>query len=247
MSYLSIQQASRVSGRDDLSRLNFTLSIQPTRPFDLIMQRVDHVHQLFQFLSAGDASSCSGVLQAMEESGESVASRCEAIASAFHLIGEVWESGDVAVYREHVASQIGQRLIHEMLANLDFAPSDAPVAVGCAPEKDPYVLPTTMVELVLRDLGWQASSLGAGLPLDQLRLAIDHYQPKIAWVSVSYTESPADAQRALAELQTHCRERSTHLVCGGRALPGEIRATTGLACLENLPQLVEFARGVCEA
>ena len=112
-------------------------------------------------------------------------------------------------------------------------------------ELDPYVLPTTMVELVLRDLGWQASSLGAGLPLDQLRLAIDHYQPKIAWVSVSYTESPAEAQRALVELQMHCRKRSTHLVCGGRALPDEVRSTKGLNCLDNLSQLVELAHTLC--
>ena len=113
-------------------------------------------------------------------------------------------------------------------------------AIGCTPEGDPYTLPTCMVELVLRDAGWNAHSLGTNLPLSELVPAIDHYKPRICWVSASYTESPRRLRDQLLQLVDAGRSRNADVVCGGRALSGDLRDDPAIRCLDSLQELQRF-------
>lgn len=68
-------------------------------------------------------------------------------------------------------------------------PAEAPLAVGGTLECDPYRRPTAMIEIVLRERGWQATSLGTQLPAATLAEAVRDNRPRLLWVSVSCIES----------------------------------------------------------
>lgn len=193
----------------------------------------------YERLVDGDERACRDlVYRHREDQGASVLRICEALTEAFHRIGEAWECSEVEVYREHIASQIAYRLLLDLGSLMSIADQEAPAAIGCAPDCDPYVLPTCMVELVLRDLGWRAQSLGTNLPLEMLAPAIDDIQPRLCWVSVSYIDSMARMREQLSLLGGIGCSKGVKVVCGGRALSDEVKhGHTGITFLTELREL----------
>ena len=194
--------------------------------------------KLFDKLIDGDEEGCRGlVAEFLTEGGTSVVSICEVVTEAFYKVGDAWECDQISIYREHIASQIGYRLLQDVRSSLASPDEDAPVAIGCTPERDPYSLPTCMVELVLRDAGWNAHALGTNLPLTELIPAIDHYKPRLCWVSASYTESPNRLRDQLLNLLEAGRIRNANVVCGGRAIPEDILKDSSVCYLGSLREL----------
>jgi methanogenic corrinoid protein MtbC1 len=120
-------------------------------------------------------------------------------------------------------------------------PATAPTAIGGAPEGDPYQLPTALVELSLREVGWNATSLGSHLPINSFLRAIDDQAPQLVWLSVSAIGDEATfiaEQRRVAEALSD----NVPLLVGGRALTDEIRPKLRYtAYCDSLRNLVELA------
>lgn len=180
--------------------------------------------QIYQHLIAGEEQECRQFLNEWQcDTSVSMMSLCEELTSAFHSIGDAWECSDISVYREHIATQIGHRLLLHLRDRLPPTPANAPKAIGCSPELDPYTLPSMMVEIAMRELGWNATSLGSDLPLEMLAPAIEEIQPDICWVSVSYVKCVERLRHQLQYLGEKARAAGTLIVCGGQALDDEIR------------------------
>ena len=193
---------------------------------------------LFERLAKGDESGCRKLVSRLRnKDGVSVLSLCEAMTEAFYRVGDAWECAEISIYREHIASQIGLRVLQDVRSSLTPSGAGAPVAIGCTPERDPYTLPTSMVELVLRDSGWQTVSLGTNLPLRELTLAMDFYRPQLCWVSASYTESPRTLQQQLLSLGVAGRSRGVEVICGGRAVPDDVRTCSKIEFIGRLRDL----------
>lgn len=191
-------------------------------------------------LAEGDENQCRRILRSVAEQLGSPARAVELlITDAMHRFGEAWEKAHLDVYQERHGCEICLRLIHEVRAELPRP--TGPVAIGGAPEHDPYQLPTNLVELTLREAGWQAHSLGANLPIDSFKKAAEHYQPSLIWMSVSVVDGESnfvDRFNAFADwLPDHCV-----LIVGGRALKDDLRPRLRYtAHCDNLLQLTELA------
>ncbi len=195
----------------------------------------------YQRLVDGDEQACHDLVLRLRGEGASILRLCEALTEAFYEIGNAWESSRIHVYTEHVASQIGYRVLMKMRSLCSEQP-DGPVALGCTPERDPYTLPTLMVEIVLRELGWYARSIGPNLPLEMLVPALDQIRPRLCWVSVSHVESVARMRDQLSLLGETGRQRDISVICGGRALNDELKDPDwGVTFLEDLRELSRFA------
>ena len=108
-------------------------------------------NEIYQHLVAGDEAACRRYIDRIRsKDGVSVLTVCEQLTEAFHSIGDAWACSEISVYREHVASHIGCRLLLDLSSSLPAVSETAPKAIGCTPESDPYSLPTLMVELVMR-------------------------------------------------------------------------------------------------
>jgi excisionase family DNA binding protein len=166
----------------------------------------------------------------------------ELVCPTFQAIGELWECGDIEVYRERRACRICIRLLHELRSLLTPPLTTGPLAMGGTPHGDIYEIPTSMVELVLRQNGWQATSLGSSLPFATLAAAINENRPRLFWLSVSFVADETQFLTDYAKLYEVAADK-TALVVGGRALGPELRTRMQYAAYcDNLQHLEAFIK-----
>src|SRR5581483_1055409 len=99
-----------------------------------------------------------------------------------------------------------------------------PVAVGAAPEGDPYVLPSLLAQFVLLDAGWEAVNLGPNTPLTSLARAARELRPRLLWVSASHLRDGEEFVRAYRDLYQAAERQGVAVAVGGRALAGDVRS-----------------------
>lgn len=198
--------------------------------------------QVRNALIVGDEDQCRRIVFDLYLAGQSACDICDRVlAAAFHDIGDRWECGEIFVYRERRGCEIALKTLHDMRLAIRTPPADAPVAIGGALEHDPYRLPTTMIEIALREAGWRASSYGTLLPAGTLGEAVRENRPQLLWVSVSSIESVPQFLDEYARLYETAAELGTAVAVGGRALSEEIRQKMDYsAYCDTLRHLVTF-------
>ena len=98
-----------------------------------------------------------------------------------------------------------------------------------------------MVELVLRDAGWRAISLGENLPLSSLAMAIDRHRPSIVWLSCSYLPNVERFVEQYNKLYDKFHSR-VQFALGGQALNPEIQAQVKFDLMgTKMQDVYEFA------
>lgn len=202
--------------------------------------------QLRNALLAGDEEQSRRIIFDLYLSGLAVTEICDrAVAGAFHDIGHGWECGQVMVYRERRACEIAFKVLHELRRAMPAPSTGSPIAIGGTIEGDPYCLPTMMVELALREIGWKAMSLGTMLPVTTLVEAVRENQPQLLWISVSTIPSVPEFLDEYARLQDVASRLGTAIAVGGRALTTDIRQQmTYSAYCDTLRHLVTFANSM---
>jgi excisionase family DNA binding protein len=198
--------------------------------------------QVRDALLAGDEDQCRRIVFDLYLSGQSAAEICDRVlAAAFHDIGDRWACGEILVYHERRGCEIAIKALYDLRQAIRSPTADAPVALGGAPEHDPYRLPTTMVEIALRECGWRACSYGTLLPAATLGEAVRENRPQLLWVSVSFIESVPQFLEEYARLYETAAEMGTAVAVGGRALTEEIRQQMVYsAYCDTLRHLVTF-------
>lgn len=196
-------------------------------------------HRLVQALAEGDEATVRAAVLRLYLEGMPAAEVCDQhLAAAFHELGERWQHGRLEVYEERRGVEICQRVLHELRQAVPAAPEGAPRAAGGTLEGDWYGLPTAMVEIALREVGWNARSLGSSHPVETLEAALREEEPRLFWLSVSWW-GDADALAASVErLHRAATATGTALVLGGRALDADLRGR--LRCSAFCDDLVQL-------
>ena len=207
----------------------------------LVMRRA--VEQFQSALVDGDEPRARQVLFDLYMSGQSLTTICDkVVAEAFHGIGDGWECGDVDVYEERRGCEICSHVLLEVRAALLPPPEDAPLAIGATPEGDNYRIPGRMVEMVLRDNGWNADWLGSSVPFESLIAAVETHRPRLFWLSVSHVADEAAFLDGYASLQ-QAASVDMALVVGGRALTEALcQEMRYSAYCDDLQRLEDFVR-----
>ncbi len=179
--------------------------------------------QLTDALKAGDETLCRQIVFDLYLAGNSLAIiGDDVIATSLAAIGEEWDCGDVEVYQERRGCGILTSILHELRA-AQSSGGKGPAAVGGTLEGDPYSLPTAMVEVVLREHGWRACSLGASLPAETLIAAIEEIRPALFWLSASYVADEERFFHGFKEIHATTSKLGVPLVVGGQALVDDVR------------------------
>jgi excisionase family DNA binding protein len=175
-------------------------------------------------MSSGDESASRRIILDLFLAGVSV-SRIfdQVIAPVFHEIGDLWRCGEIEVYQERRACETCNRVLHELRRAVGLGPDEGPLALGATLDGDPYTLAVNMAELVLRDCGWRAVSLGHMLPMETLRRAIEADRPTLMWVSVSAIRDPDKFIAGFNMLYDTASASDCALVAGGQGLTADIR------------------------
>jgi len=201
------------------------------------------VENLTQALVVGDEEQVRRIVLDLYVAEHSVSAICDqAIAPAFERIGELWECGEAEVYQERRGCELARLVLREIRSLIPAPPADALRAIGGAPEGDQYNLATTMAEVVLRDAGWNAASLGDNLPFATLAAAIEQQRPRIFWLSCSHLMSVPEFLRNYHHLYDEFG-MNVAFVVGGRALTEPVRQQMKYAAYcDNMQHLEAFAQ-----
>ena len=177
-----------------------------------------------QALASGDELTSRRIVLDMYMKNTSVATICDTVITpAFQKIGDLWHCGSMEVYEERRACETCSRVIHELRRAVGAGRIDGPIAMGGTLDGDPYTLAACMSELVLRDCGWRANSLGNMLPFETLRRALERDRPRLMWLSVT---SIRDVDRFVASFNVlfdTATSFGSAIVVGGQALTADIR------------------------
>ena len=175
-------------------------------------------------------------------SGQSVAEiGDDVISPAFQEIGIQWELGSIEIYRERRACEITLKILAELRQLLPTPDANAPMAIGGAPERDSFSLPTNLVEMVFREAGWRAQSLGSQLPFNTLAAAAIENRPRLFWLSVSAISDEEEFLESFERFRSSL-PADTFLTVGGRALQGVTRQKMQYSAFgDNLRQLDSLA------
>jgi excisionase family DNA binding protein len=167
------------------------------------------------------------------------------VAPTFHEIGRQWGCGAIAVYQERHSCEIAMRILGDLRRIAQGPAEKAPRAIGGTLERDHYSLPNALAELVLRDAGWDAVSLGTHLPSETLELAIRENRPQLVWLSVSHFECEEQFVANVERIAKAAAAIHAPFVIGGRMLcePLRRRMKCGALC-DTMQQLDSFARAI---
>jgi len=164
----------------------------------------------------------------------------EIVAPALASVGERWARGTLEIYEERRACGLIHGCLHALGRELGPPSGGAPLALGGTLEGDPYTVATASVELVLRERGFAASSLGSWLPAKTLARAIDERKPRLVWLSVGHVGERFQVDYATVERAA--RSVGAALVIGGRALDEDVRRPLRYAAFcDGMVQLASFA------
>lgn len=167
----------------------------------------------------------------------------DVLAPVMHQIGEEWACGEADVYQERRACEVCMRILHELRTTTEKTRRETPIALGATLENDIYTIPVTMGEVVLRNVGWQATCLGPNLPVDTLIKSIRETRPRLFWVSVSYIANEPSFITAVNSLFETADATGTALAIGGQALSQSVRKQIQYSTFcESLRDLELFAR-----
>jgi excisionase family DNA binding protein len=170
----------------------------------------------------------------------------QVLAPALAAVGHAWESETIDVMHEHRATQLCASVLYELKAVLENqAQADRPLALGGAPEGDPYIIPSLLVEMVLLELGWQVVNLGPNTPLVSLALGLTQYKPKLMWISASHIVDEAFFRREYLPLRAQAELLGVPIAIGGQGFSESLRTSLSYTTFgDGMTQLASFAKAL---
>lgn len=158
--------------------------------------------EFFRALRAGDESLATSIVQQARADGMSIDTiYYEIFAPSMIGIGHLWESNQLSVGEEHLATAITERLIVALSLTLDQAhrqPTQRAM-LGCITGEH-HVLGLRMLADMFRQSGWQVLYLGADIPpADWVTLAARH-QANVVAISMGHARHTTAATALIADL-----------------------------------------------
>lgn len=197
-------------------------------------------------MRAGDSNSVQALLVSSFLSGASAAAICDGpVRAALAEIGELWRDGADGIAIEHQAVDACAHALATIRQALPEPAANAPVAIGSAVSRDPYLLPSLAASVVLREVGFRAINLGPDLPVAALLRWIERHRPLLVWRSASIVDDVRELRREIEELEVALASHPTLLVLGGRGLTAmSIPHGERTVVFGSLSELAGFARGL---
>jgi hypothetical protein len=102
-----------------------------------------------------------------------------------------------------------------------------------------------LIQMVLRDIGWNAIVLGPNHPAETLALALEDMRPRLVCLNVSFVRDPDELSSGVKAIYEKATEIGAALAIGGGRMDDSLRAN--LPCTahcRSMADLVALARGL---
>lgn len=210
------------------------------------MPELSDEQKLFDVLRAGQRHTARGLLHSWYLDGQSTSTLFDGpVRGAMHRMGELWNHDPRGILIEHQATEICIEAIASLRALLPAPEEHAPLALGGAPENDPYLLPTMMADAVLAEVGFRVVDFGANTPVELLAGEALQRGAKLVWLSISTPQDARKMRAAIRKLANLLIKHRIDVVLGGRHhLECAPRGLQNVSMVSSMGELAAFARGI---
>ena len=202
--------------------------------------------ELLDALEKGRADVVRGLLTTMYVNGVSAAQICDGpLRYAMQQIGAKWPEDPRSIFVEHRATNICVEALNHLRMHFRPSLSFDPVAVGGAPEGDPFIVPSLMANTALSDVGFRTVNLGPNTPLNVLAQSAQEMNAALVWIALTSPLPKASIQAELAGLVGELRATQTQIVIGGLAARRyEIPRDSHVHVFSSMGEMEGFAKGL---
>jgi methanogenic corrinoid protein MtbC1/DNA-binding CsgD family transcriptional regulator len=141
----------------------------------------------------------------------------EVIPTALASVGQKWESGEISVADEHIATGIVRDGLYDLSRRAERRPPRDLSILVAAVDEELHDLPTRILSDVLIADGWQVLCVGAATPVDALaRLVIDR-EPDVVALSVTMAHFVPALEESVRRLRA-ADVPPTYILIGGQGM-----------------------------
>ncbi len=142
------------------------------------------------------------------------------LVDGFHV---TTDQPPIRPWQQQAALASIERWIHDLRPRHEVAPSNRPMSYGCAGPGAPSQLLSLMIDLVLRELGQPARSIGQGLSAGALADAVTALRPRIFWLALHHSPNAGEFLAGIEALAAAARASGTTLLICAPDLPHATR------------------------
>lgn len=152
-------------------------------------------------------------------------------------IGDLWHRGEISVAQEHLASDVLETTLRNLLRLVQPRDAERLALLGCF-EGEEHVLGLIGAGLRFTSWGFRTVDLGARTPASAIAHGVSHLKPDVVALSCVVPPPPAEARALVDSYADACRDVVWVVGGGGaEALRKRVEARGGLCVLGDLAQL----------
>ena len=211
-------------------------------------EHLSDAEKLFQSLRSGDGDTIRDFLISRYLDGQALSSLFDGpLLVAIRRVGDLWQHDERAILIEHRATEICIEAVGMLRRLLPLVEEGSPLAIGGAPQGDPYQLSSMMAGAVLFESGFRDVNFGANTPVELLgQEAIDR-GAQLVWLSISTPCETTPLKASLKKLAVDLAKHHILLILGGRHhldyVPRRQRNVTSVQSMTELTALAARITG----
>ncbi len=214
-------------------------------------RRIDWAGRATERMVDGDEAGAWSVIESAMAAGMAIEEvYLDLLTPALRSIGDRWESGEITVADEHVASAVTLRLIGRLGPQFSRRGRKRATVVVAAPAGETHSLPIALFADLLRGRGFRVLDLGGDVPADSLTSTV---ADAVNLLAVCLGCTTAGNEASITEAIAAVRGATPAAVLvGGRAVAdaatarslgaddGGVPTRAALDLIEHLPRLASF-------
>lgn len=170
-----------------------------------------------QALLKGDRKQCSQIASDYLQTDPSFINLYENVfKKALYEIGRLWETNQISVAAEHLATAITEAVLNELFAQLISNKRLNKKVMLTTVENEQHQVGLRMVADLFEMHGWETFYLGVGFPVEELMPYIAEIEPEMLAISWSIPFNYEKLKFLIATVQEHYP--NLILLIGGQAL-----------------------------
>jgi MerR family transcriptional regulator, light-induced transcriptional regulator len=145
---------------------------------------------------------------------------CQELGEVVTELGMLWATGKLEIMEEHIASERLLRALSRLGGMMPVAAS-APKALLACLENEDHTLGLALLELALRESGWDTVWAGRRTPVSSIAAVVTKGELRLVAISASLANSnPKQLRQDLEAIATTCKTEGVALAVGGGGVAG---------------------------
>ena len=167
-------------------------------------------------LIKGDRKKCQALISKYLETNPNTTKIYEeVIKKSMYRVGEMWESNQISVATEHLATSITESLLNHIFQSVDSDRRVGKKVIIAGTEKENHQVGIKMVADLFEKHGWETFFLGGNVPTKDLILFLKTTEPDLLALSLSIYNNLPNLERMIAKIREIYP--ALPIIIGGRA------------------------------